>query len=101
MDILRSIYYGQNLPSSVFSVGATWVRAEHTTLLQGKFITERDGKFELTDMGSAALRKLAGGRIPPMIRMERSIFHGKRKDRKFIVGRSLAKELFREVSAGG
>ncbi len=77
------------------------MRAEQTALLQSKFITQKEGKFVLTETGLAALKKLAGGRIPPMIRMDRSIFHSKRKGRKFIVGRSLAKELFREVSADG
>lgn len=101
VDILRSIYYKQELPRSVFSIGAAWMQAEFTTLTQSKLIAIKDERYILTDTGLAALKKLAGGRVPGMIRMDRSIFMSRRHKEKFIVDRSLAKEIFREVSADG
>ncbi|MFD0860260.1 hypothetical protein [Roseovarius aquimarinus] len=101
LDILRSIYYQQDLPSSVFTIGASWVQAEFTSLIQSKFITVRDEEYVLTDAGFGALKKLAGGRIPNMIRIDKTIFMTKKERGKFKVDRSLAKELFREVSTDG
>ncbi len=101
LDILRSVYYRQELPRSVFAIGASWVQAEFTSLIQSKLIVVEDEEYVLTNVGFAALKKLAGGRVPSMIRMDRSIFTTKKDKGKFIVDRSLAKELFREVSTDG
>lgn len=98
IDILRSIYYRQELPRSVFAIGASWVQAEFTSLNQSKLIMVQDDEYVLTDAGFTALKKLAGGRIPDMIRIDKTIFMTKKERGKFIVDRSLAKELFREVS---
>ncbi|MBO6899130.1 MAG: hypothetical protein JJ868_17305 [Shimia sp.] len=101
LDILRSVYYQQELPSSTFAVGAAWVDAEFTSLLQSKLIAVQNDKYSLTDLGFTAIKKLAGGRVPGMIRMDRTVFMPRKERKKFIVDRSLAKELFREVSADG
>lgn len=101
LDILRSIYYKQELPRSVFSDGASWVQAANTVLLQSNLIAVVDTKYALTELGFVALKKMAGGHIPKMIRMDKEIFTDKKDNEKFIVDRSLAREIFREVSADG
>ena len=101
IDILRSVYYRQDLPRSVFAIGASWVQAEFTSLIQSKLIVMQGEEYALTDLGFAALKKLAGGRMPSMIRIDKSIFITRKGQGKFIVDRSLAKELFREVSTDG
>lgn len=101
LDILRSVYYRQDLPRNVFVIGASWVQAEFTSLIQSKLIAVQGEEYVLTNLGFSALKKLAGGRMPSMIRMDRSIFTVRKDQGKFIVDRSLAKELFREVSADG
>lgn len=101
LDILRSIYYKQQLPKSVLLIGVQWVLAEQTSLLQRKLMVVEDGKYVLTELGLLALKEMAGGRVPPMIRMRREMFSDKKHTEKFIVGRSLAKEIFREISVDG
>ena len=102
LDILRSVYYKQDLPRRVFLTDADWVQAEQTNLLKRKLIeTDESKAFVLTELGLSVLKELAGGRIPSMIQIDREIFLDKKRNKKFIVGRSLAKEIFREVSIGG
>jgi hypothetical protein len=65
------------------------------------FLKRHSGRLELTDAGVLALRRLYGGRKPPMIdTLQRAKLDQSEKKKQFVVGSSLASKLAREVSFG-
>lgn len=97
-SILRSVYFRQKLPVDTFRNGVGWVSAEMTVLVNQGLLVDIEGTFELTELGRASLFKMNRGRPPKMISMKREIFDRSKAGQNFIVGRSLADEIFREVS---
>jgi len=97
-SILRSVYFRQRLPKDSLEVGVSWIDAELTVLVKQGLIVDKDGAFELTHLGRTSLFKMNRGRRPRMIAMKRDMFNQAKTERDFIVGRSLADEIFREVS---
>lgn len=99
--LLRAIYYHQNLPQELI-VGNTPILAKRLTILEmGGLIRRKEGKFELTDEGILTMKRMYGGKRPPLIDFKYdAMLEGKKRKREFIVGSSLASELARRVSFG-
>lgn len=100
-DLLRAIYYRQRLPKVLLYLGTDLLSARLAVLEMGGYLKKTNARFELTDAGTLALKRMYGGRKPQMIdvRLE-ALLDPKQKKSYFLVGSSLARRLAREVSRG-
>jgi hypothetical protein len=100
-DLLRAIYYHQGLPKELLAFGTDLLSARLAVLEMGGYLKKTNEQFELTDAGALALKRMYGGRKPPMIDMRlEALLDPKEKKSYFLVGSSLARKLAREVSGG-
>lgn len=99
--ILRSLYYGQNLPSRLlYGMDKSSVSAEISAMTQLKLIRRVEAGLKMTELGREHLFRLSGNRKPPMIDMDRNALLPRKRRSKFIVGSSLAADIYREVRNG-
>lgn len=99
--ILRSIFYRQNLPSKLlYGFGSSNVAAEISAMVELKLIRRDNSGLKLTELGNSYLFRISGNRKPPMIDMDPNALQAKEKQKKFIVGSSLAADISRKVRNG-
>lgn len=99
--ILRSLYYKQNLPSKlVYGLGWPRASAEISAMIQLKLIKRIEVGLEMTELGREYLFSFTGNRKPPMIDIDHDALLPRKKRAKFIVGSSLAADIYREVRNG-
>jgi len=99
--ILRSLYYSQNLPSRLlYGLDKSSVSAEISAMTQLKLIKRVENGLKMTELGREYLFRLSGNRKPPMIDLDPSALLPRKKRSKFIVGSSLAADIYREVRNG-
>lgn len=100
-DLLRAIYFRQQLPQDLLALGTGHLSNRLQVLELAGYIKKTSGQLILTDAGQLALQRIYGGRKPPMIdTWAQAYLDSKTKKMKFIVGSSLASKLAREVSSG-
>lgn len=97
MEILKSIYYKQNL-SRARASQVEWVKNEISSMLHLGLLRRNNDNLILTELGFITMKKLAGNKIPDMISLDKSIFLGGVNGEEFKVGRSLAKKIVLEIS---
>lgn len=100
-ELLRAIFYRQQLPHDLLALGTTVLSSRLQVLEMAGYLKKTSGQLALTDAGQLALMRMYGGQKPPMIDTWRQAQLDP-KDRKsqFVVGGSLASKLAREVSGG-
>lgn len=98
--ILRAVYYNQELPAYILTVGTEQLAAFIKAVRAQGYIAPGRNRLVLTDLGRARLKKLSKGRLPPMIDFPIEDMIPKSAEREFIVGRSLASAIAKQVSAG-
>lgn len=100
-DLLRAIYYRQQLPFTVLALGTSHLSNRLQVLEMGGYLRKELGQLNLTDAGKSALRIMFEGRKPPMIdTLRQAKLDPKAKKSQFVVGSSLARKIAREVSGG-
>jgi len=65
------------------------------------FLVFRNGRLSLTDLGEAHLRRISGGRLPPMIEPRNSdLLSAEEMRNSVVIGREIADEVADRISLG-
>ena len=100
-ELLRAIYYHQQLPHDLMALGTSVLSSRLQILEMAGYLKKTSGQLELTDTGQLALKRMYGGKKPPMIdTWHEAQLDPKSRKSQFVVGSSLASKLAREVSSG-
>ena len=100
-ELLRAIFYNQQLPQDLLALGTTVLSSRLQVLEMAGYLKRTSEQVVLTDAGRLALVRMYGGRKPPMIdTWHEAQLDPKTRKSQFVVGSSLASKLAREVSGG-
>ncbi len=100
-ELLRAIYYRQQLPHDLLALGVTALSSRLQVLEMAGYVKKTSEQIMLTDAGQLALLRMYGGRKPPMIdTLTEAQLDPKDRRSQYVVGGSLASKLAREVSGG-